>query len=230
MKHLAAFAASALALGATGALAGSYSPPPVDPIPTPVPIIETFSWSGGYVGLHLGVATGNNRWDERSVSASSTPGDWGGTPWGVRLGYDMQSGAWVFGAALDYTHGVEATSETSATFACGATGCVTTVDNTVALRARVGYAWDRTLFYATAGAARGEVMASSSINPNHGSGSLNGWVAGVGLEHAVNNRWSVGVEYLHTDLGRLEIPVACNTDCFTDVSFGTLRLGVNFRF
>lgn len=230
MKHFLSTTASALALSAvtaTSALATGPIDPPEPYIPPVIPVM--YDWSGGYVGLRVGVPMGDNFWSERGVGAEADPGDWDGTLYGLSAGYDMQRGAFVFGAALDYTGGtMEAVSTTSATYFCGA-GCETMVENQFALRGRIGRAFDRTLVYATAGFASGEATAGSG-GSILGNDRLNGWVAGLGIEHAVTDNFSLSFEYLYTDLGRLEIPLSCGTDCFTDVSYGTVRIGANFRF
>lgn len=149
---------------------------------------------------------------------------------GLTAGYDMQRGSMVYGAALDYTGGtLTATSTTSGVFGC-LTGCITDVEHGVALRGRVGQAYDRTLLFATAGIASAEVTGRIAGLGVTGSGRLNGWVAGLGVEHAVSSRMTVSFEYLFTNLGRLELPTLCEIDCYTDVSFGTIRLGANMRF
>src|SRR5262249_56179659 len=67
-----------------------------------------------------------------------------------------------------------------------------------------------------------------------------GWAAGVGIEYAVWNNISVGVEYLHVDLGNTTLvqPVAVtvagltfppSSARFEDVS-DMVRLKVNWRF
>jgi len=229
MKQLLVATTVALAT-ATSALAsgpGIPAEPYVAPMP---PIPASYNWTGGYVGLRLGAPVGDNFWAERSVGAESDADNWSGTPYGVTAGYDMQNGDWVFGGALDYSRGdISASSLTSATFGCIAS-CDTVIEDTLALRIRAGRAFDRTLIFATAGVAAGNVIARTPGGLPLGEDRLTGWTAGVGVEHAVTNQFSISIEYLHTNLGRLEIPLSCGTDCYTDVRFGTVRLGANFRF
>jgi len=185
---------------------------------------ERLSWL-----LCVGMLLGDNFWAERGIPVANTPGDWEGTPWGLTAGYDMQHGSMVYGAALDFTGGtITATSTTGGGFGCGGGSCFTDVENSVALRGRIGRAHDRTLFYATAGLASAEATGRTAVV--NGSDRLLGWVAGVGIEHAVSDRTTLSLEYLYTDLGRLELPTACVFNCYTDVAYGTLRLGVNIRF
>ncbi|MCB1388287.1 MAG: porin family protein [Rhodobacteraceae bacterium] len=228
MRRTALLAVALWAMASGSALAsGPVAPPP--PYIAPV-VPTTFDWSGGYIGLRLGAPLGENTWAERSIGAESTPDRWSGTLWGLSAGYDRQSGSMVYGAALDYTGGeIVGASTTSASFGC-AGACETHVENTLAIRGRVGRAFDRTLVYATAGFATGNATARNPGGLPLGSDRLNGWTAGLGVEHALSDRFSINLEYLFTDLGRLEIPASCTVNCYSDVSFGTIRLGANFRF
>ncbi|WP_323037411.1 outer membrane protein [Pararhodobacter sp.] len=220
--------AAGLAAGlATSALASGpvtvYEPPIVPFVPA------TYDWSGFYAGLHVGTLLDNNNWAERSGPVANTPGDWGGTPWGLTAGYNMQSGAMVYGAAFDYTGGtLTANSTTGGGFFCVGGTCTTTVENGFAIRGRIGRAFDRTLIYATAGLASGDATGFAGVTT--GQDRLTGWTAGIGIEHAVSDVVSLNLEYLYTDLGRLELPTACGVNCYTDVNYGTVRLGVNFNF
>ena len=86
------------------------------------------------------------------------------------------------------------------------------------VRARLGYAWDRTLIYATGGWAYGRARNSISdirlcgvvgggtgcVWGDGASRSLNyssGWTLGAGLEYAFTNNLSAKIEYLYVDLG-----------------------------
>ncbi len=228
MKKLLASTFLATTLASTALASGPIAPPP-PPVVLSMP--TAYDWTGAYVGLRIGTPTGENNWAERGIGAESTPDTWDGTLYGLSAGYDRQHGDYVFGAAIDYTGGtITANSTDSATFFCAGATCDTMVENQYAVRGRIGRAMDRTLVYVTGGFASGEATASHTVLGVLGNDRLNGWTAGFGLEHAVNNRFSVSLEYLFTDLGRLEIPTSCFTDCFTDVSFGTLRIGANLRF
>jgi outer membrane immunogenic protein len=100
------------------------------------------------------------------------------------------------------------------------------------VRARVGYAWDRILVYATGGLAYGGIRnngngfaagvtattAAGFVNPvnglagptsafiggvtTHGSSTKTGWTVGAGAEYAITNNWTVKAEYLYANFGR----------------------------
>ena len=233
MSHrLAPILVSALFAGFP--LSAALASGPVSVYETPAEIVSppmapAYDWTGGYIGLHIGESFGENFWAERSVGGASTPGDWDGTPFGLSAGYDIQSGGLVYGAAIDYTGGeLVAGSASSGSFGCAGGTCETRVDNQLAIRGRVGVAMDRTLFYATAGLASGEARGQALVT--NGSDRLTGWTAGIGVEHALSDNLSVNLEYLYTDLGRLELPSSCGANCYTDVDYGTLRVGAQFRF
>ncbi len=210
----ATLATTALASGPTAPV---YEPPVM--LPSPVAV---YDWTGFYGGLNVGRPTNSNTWDGAGAT-TSTPGDWSGTIWGLTLGYDMQAGDWVYGAALDYSPSNFDATGTSGTLACAAGDCLTELDDTAALRARFGRAFDRTMVYGTAGFATGS--ATGTYGGTVASDRLNGYTVGLGIEHAITDNVSLNAEYLYTDLGTLTLPLAS-----TDVSYGTVRIGANFRF
>jgi len=98
------------------------------------------------------------------------------------------------------------------------------------VRARLGYAIDRTLIYGTAGLAYG------------GSNSRVGYAVGGGVEYAFNNAWSAKLEAMYVGLNRgnsnsvggVYDPVA-NTLFLANTArrkndFVVVRAGLNYRF
>ena len=221
---------AATALGALGASAGG---PVTTSTEAPVAVAETappFAWVGPYAGMALSLPTGDNFFTERSVDARATPGDWEGTLGYLSGGYDWQRNRLVYGAAMDLALGsLEAQGESSSEYGCGSDGCDIDLSKYISLRGRVGVTRGAALWYGTAGIARADAEAGFVEGEVAGSDTLTGWVAGLGVEYRVSKALSVDVSYLHSDLGRLEIG-DCGVDCFTDVSFGQLKLGANFRW
>ncbi|MGA7492176.1 MAG: outer membrane protein [Syntrophobacteraceae bacterium] len=116
------------------------------------------------------------------------------------------------------------------------------------LRGRLGYTpADRLLLYITGGLAYGEVSSSTSYSERFrstgvpafsgfafsGSSSdmLVGWCAGAGGEYAINNCWSVKLEYLYVDLGSMSYSIA-GTPLTTNISTAqnVFRVGLNYKF
>lgn len=130
-----------------------------------------------------------------------------GGEFGLRGGYDWQRGALVFGVVgeLGYASGddsVTAFSTTPANYAFKRN-----LDWLAAARVRVGYATGRFLPYVTGGVATGNVNSTfsssntaNSFTPSRRDDMETGWQLGGGVETKVSDRWSVGLEYLYTDL------------------------------
>jgi outer membrane immunogenic protein len=219
------------AVVAAPALAGGPTAVEPEPVAMAAPSLPAIAdWSGFYAGLAFGIPTGDNTFSERGVGARAQSDDWEGTLTYLTGGYDWQSGTLVYGAALDLGIGsIDASGQTSDDYGCG-DNCNIEVDKYMALRGRVGYATGSALLYGTAGFARADAEADFADGIVAGSDSLSGWVAGVGVEYKVTDTISVDMSYLQNDLGTLQIPDNCGTDCFTDVKFGQLKLGANFRW
>lgn len=223
MKKFLAAAAVLTALGGFGG-SGWAADPSIDP---------GFDWTGLYVGVVAGYGFGETTWEERSVSAESDSGDFDGFTGGATLGFNVQTSSnLVVGAELDgLWSDINGTSTSSGTFGCGALGCDVDVNWFGTGRLRAGMAIGNTLPYLTGGVAVGEAEAiAPSVPTTQSDDTLVGWTVGAGLEHAFNQNLSVKAEVLYVDLGKLEIPTSCSTQCFTDVDFTTARVGLNWHF
>ncbi len=129
------------------------------------------------------------------------------------------------------------------------------------VRGRIGFvlpSWPNLMLYGTGGFAYGQVnnnVGVAVINPGAGGGIMvgrgnfdgtkTGWTAGGGVEWSPMSfpAWSLKVEYLYTDLGATNIPVAginvagayyacCvfgGSDSLT-TRFHTVRAGLNWHF
>ncbi len=231
MKKLL-LASAALIVAISTASAADLSPRMVTKAPPPVPM---FSWTGFYVGLNVGGkwATTDGSVSSAAVAtpavaaaslalASSTDSTIIG---GGQVGYNWQAPGsnWVFGVEGDIdaqkwstTRGVAAPFPTAVPiFIPGDTFTVES-DWQASLRGRIGYAWDRTLLYATGGVAFTQVKTSAffaaatiGINPAvlapavsaSDTQTLVGGTVGAGLEYAMTNNLSLGVEGRYTWYG-----------------------------
>jgi outer membrane immunogenic protein len=122
---------------------------------------------------------------------------------------------------------------------------------------RVGYAWDRTLFYVKGGAAFVQVEASVAdacqtvatgcgnwiITTRDTTDTITTWTVGGGIEWAIYNNWSIKGEYMFigsghglTTCGFAADPngaaVAGGQFCFNHAFPGihTAKFGLNYRF
>ena len=192
-----------------------------------------FSWTGFYVGGHVGYGGGSfgpgtNPLPEQGVFF---PPSVTGMIGGYQAGYNRQlSNNVVIGAETDisFTSPLDRPRLIPAPFN-------TTMDYFATARGRVGYAFGAVVPYVTAGAA----WAQTRININDPDGSIAGtksklqlgWVAGIGIEFALGGNWSAKAEYNYVDLGSrtygfdgLAIP-----DTRVDPKLQTLKLGLNLK-
>ena len=95
------------------------------------------------------------------------------------------------------------------------------------MRARIGYAFDRTLIFATGGVAFTQFSASlSDENFVDADQNLTGWTIGAGAEYAFTNNWIGRVEYRYYDFSDDTL------EGFGDfgVETNTLTVGVSYKF
>ena len=215
-------------VAALGLLATALSAQAAD-LPHPIyksprAVVAYYNWTGFYLGVNGGYAWGTSNWDLPSMSLK--PKGWlaGGT-----VGYNYQTGSWVWGLEGDYDW-----ADVKASAACGAFSCETKNTWLATARARVGYAFDRWLPYITGGGAFGQVKASSTNPAAPGaSDTRTGWTVGAGLEYAFLGNWSAKIEYLYVDLGKFNCGTSCAVGLPTDnVSFkeNIVRAGINYKF
>jgi opacity protein-like surface antigen len=157
--------------------------------------------------------------------------------WGAQLGFQWQSGQFVFGAEADgdpFHHNVSASQsqQLPPTALTPSTTIASTrevqMDRIWSVRARLGYAFGRTLVYATGGYASARLSAfaidtftnpggpaascapapcQANLGPegpnittsSNARGTVGGWRAGLGVDQRLTRHLSIGLEYLHTD-------------------------------
>jgi outer membrane immunogenic protein len=189
--------------------------------------VAPFSWSGLYIGLNGGYGWGTSSWSSVATAGDTKPK---GLLGGGTIGYNLQTGVWVWGLEGDFDISQIKGSTTGGTGVCAGLGCETRNRWLATGRGRIGYSFDRWLPFITGGAAFGDVKMS----PNTGLSETKtkvGWTAGAGVEYAFMGAWSAKLEYLYVDLGTSSCSAA-TCGIATDVSFKSslVRAGVNYRF
>jgi opacity protein-like surface antigen len=135
---------------------------------------------------------------------------------GGTLGCNYQMNSWVFGIEGDGSWG----SVKGSSIDLQNTRDYNTVLEKrwlATARARVGYAWDRTLFYVTGGGAWAGAKFSFPCHTGAIAGCLlyttsktvSGWTIGAGLEYGLTNNWTVKGEWLYVDFGTPSFTAAC---------------------
>ncbi len=179
-----------------------------------------------------------------------------GATFGGELGYNWQAGMAVLGVETDFQYfGLKGSATSSALYPCCApTGFTISssmkTDWLFTVRPRLGLAGDHWMVYGTGGLAVADLKANfvftdtfaTALETGSISSTRAGWVAGVGGEYAFAPRWSVKLEYLHVDLGRVSTtsanltafapPIPFPTNVYThsiDLKSDVVRAGVNFH-
>lgn len=219
---------------ATAASAADMGPPAKAPV-----AVNIYNWAGFYIGVNGGVGRQNFSIDS-SDEASTVSGSGTGGIFGGQIGYNWQQRYWVYGVEVDedWAHLDDFINVASVP---GSTA-LSHVDSLGSARVRTGLAIEDTLVYATGGLAWGHVKngwANSYTVPAgtccdvSSSKTRIGWVGGVGVEHMLDQHWTVRLEGLYYDLGRdtknATITGTTYNSQFTNEVF-VGRLGVNYKW
>lgn len=193
--------------------------PPLEPYSYVSPL-DTARWSGAYLGLNYGYATGQSAVTGGSGLFSL---DQSGGVGGVYGGYNWQLGNLVLGLEAELgTGNYDGTTGTGA-------GLVSSQLNTLAgVRARAGVLLSPAfLVYATGGFAWGDM--DFTANTVTQTDWIGGYQIGAGTELNVAGPWTLRLEYLYTDLDSQTLTHSGVTNTY-DPDFHTIRAGVSFKF
>jgi outer membrane immunogenic protein len=213
-----ALAAATVALGVSAASAADMGQRPVYKA-QPAPVMAAYNWSGFYVGGHLGYAWSSE--EARSTLTGITgQTDPDGFLGGAQIGFNWQTGAFVFGVEADW-------SWTNADGSTAIPAAITAEHNWYGTAtARVGYAVDNWLWYVKGGAAW--LDADHTIGALTFSDTRTGWTVGTGLEWALGPNWSAKLEYNYMDFGKDTIGTVLPVEIDTQVH--VVKAGINYRF
>lgn len=186
-----------------------------------VPFVQMYNWTGLYVGANIGYG-----WGRASDSLGLVSGNLNGVIGGGQVGYNWQMNNLVLGVETDFQGSGQSQTSTAGAF---------TITDRIryfgTVRARVGFAWDRTLLYVTGGYAYTNIGSDVTGPGVAGSANTTKWggTVGAGLEYAFAGPWSAKAEYLYVDSGT----VAVTSGVFTDnvrIKNHIGRVGINYRF
>jgi outer membrane immunogenic protein len=166
------------------------------------------NWSGIYIGVNGGYTFGGSKWSDSVTGNSSGSFGTSGFVFGGTVGANYQVGSLVFGGEGDGDFADASGFGTFTAMSLCAGGCLTKNTWLSTARGRVGYAFDRYLVYATAGAAFGDIRANFSNGPISRSTEA-GWTVGAGIEVALGRNWSAKAEYLFVHLADGSCTTAC---------------------
>lgn len=216
-------------------LAGGLAEPVFEPVVTAVPETptEVATWSGLYIGATLGYAfNGDDRLGIRDAASGELLGDAGkmspsGAQAGLRIGYRWQRGSVVFGPELGFTAADISDSASGVVDGIAYTG-ESTVSDLLALRFKTGFVTTSGLMaFGTLGVARASV--DYRLNGLSADYTATGYIAGLGLEKAINDSWSLTGELEYISLGRETRTFGPVTTEATP-SHTSVNVGLNYRF
>ena len=227
MKKLL-FGAAACLVFAAPAFAADLRPRTYTKAPVYTAPEVVYSWTGFYIGGHVGGAF---------PGGSSFEGSDARFLGGVQGGFDYQFATnWVVGAEAQYSW-LGGNSGGGVVFP-GGTLVTGNTDQLGSATARLGYAFGPTLLYAKGGYAWrgnndigvsvGGLPAAFTTSGNH----RDGYTVGAGLEYMFAPNWSVKGEYQFYNLGNTTFtagPAPIIGARFRDDEH-TAKLGINYRF
>jgi outer membrane immunogenic protein len=151
--------------------------------------LNPINWTGFIVAPYFGYETLN-----LNGAGSAGLGDPKGWRVGGELDYDYQIGNFVVGIAGDafYTWYDSNTAGPQ-------NGLSTRLFDYETVRARLGYAVGRWMFFGTGGAAFGDLEVKNALSGASQRQVLTGWTAGGGVEWVWNNNVTLRGEVAHTD-------------------------------
>jgi outer membrane immunogenic protein len=215
--------------------------------PPPAPVAAP-SWAGWYIGVNVGGAGQRSYFFDPDIqNGVATPGTRNGSSFigGGQIGYNWQSGNFVYGLEGDFSGLSRPTGTYFRNTRFGSPNCCTYGSHVpwlATVRGRLGVTVGdgNTLLYGTGGVAIGRVKAMANEAGQFGPGSpLNdysatrvGWAAGGGIERMIAPHWTVGLEGLFADLGSYTKASSAEGKCCATVHNKLLigRFKINYKF
>ncbi len=192
------------ALFSGSAVAADLRRPPLKAPPPPL-LPPIFTWTGCYVGGHIGGLWASKDWHFREVGFDEHHGqhDADGFLGGIQGGCDYQfggpGGGFVVGIAADYAWAnADGEHQRFFTFQADEARFRSEIDLVASVTARLGWGVDRFLIYVKGGFAwerdKFHVRTLTLLNEWDASDTRTGWTIGIGGEYAFTNWVSAFLE------------------------------------
>ncbi|OCC01062.1 hypothetical protein BA190_30695 [Labrys sp. WJW] len=225
-------------LCSTSVYAADLAAQAVEPVP---PVVTPYNWSGPYVGLHAGYGWGRENDDQSKLFPTVTPTttavaevlsatadkfDLSGFVGGAHAGYNYQINEFVIGVEGDIDY-----SNLNGSAHANYGGTLRTLKLKTewqgSARARIGYAFDNILVYATGGLALANAKLSTA-----GADSSNthvGWTVGLGAEYAFTQNWIGRLEVRYSDFNKKSYATP-DGRVKADWNQTTVTAGISYKF
>jgi outer membrane immunogenic protein len=231
------FAAAAVTVLSICSAAAADLPVPPAPAPTaPVAYAPAavYSWTGFYIGGHVGAGFANSSWSD-PLSGGNNSFNNAGFLGGGQVGANYQLNMLVLGVEGDFSWtGLGLKGQ--GTDSIGNT-INSTTNWTSTVTGRVGAAFDRLLIYGKGGVAFAQDNSGfTDVFGNNASTTFmrTGWTVGAGIEYALTNNWTARIEYDYLGFGSQSLNFAtATTPSYTsnaNLNIQEIKAGINFKF
>ena len=209
----------------------------------PTPAVYAFSWTGAYIGGQVGGI--QNRISGPFTNAAGVGG--------INGGYSTSRTSFMLGGYAGYNYqfagNIVVGVETDINAVLGNRGRVNNFQYAVgsnydittrqtyngAVRGRLGYAYDRALFYVAGGFAYGNAKTSYAVAGTaptvFNNSTHTGYTLGAGVDYAITNNIIARLEYRYTDLGHKSfVDTTNNVADRVKLRSNAVLLGVAYKF
>jgi outer membrane immunogenic protein len=170
----------------------------------PPPKQQKPDWAGFYFKNNSAVTT--DPWTASMQASGFTSPTASAPPVNENFGYNFQSGNFVFGLEGSLAAANFDGKFTAPYLPATTTGAWTPNMNWLGtVTGRFGYSFEQWLPYVKGGFAAADIGsplqgAGAAVGSFSQGTEVGGWTAGVGFEYQFSPKWSLGLEYLYTDL------------------------------
>jgi outer membrane immunogenic protein len=211
-----------------------------------IPVEPGFTWTGAYIGLHVGGAWGDKDWAFTDglggpiIPPTTTSHSVTGFIGGAQVGYNWQFDRVVAGAEAEISW---ANIDGDSICPNPEAVCSTEIRWIGSATARLGMAMNRFLIYGKGGVAFADDSYFATfftdplfVDDSSAGGTRVGWTIGAGGEYAINDKWSAKLEYMFADFGSDTEDFTFNVDGIfastadIEQQLHTVKFGINYHF
>jgi len=188
-------------------------------------------WSGVYVGGNLTYTDTdtNAEFVNPALSAFDPNSNPTGLSVGAQFGVMQQFDMFVLGIEGSVNVG-----DVSVTVTDPYVGSPDTVTNTsdfsVTVLGRAGVALGNFLPYVVGGYVGSHITTSATSGNLSDDGFFSGWAVGAGFQLALDDHWSAGLQYLHTDIADVNFYEGAGYETTANPISNSFTMNFNYRF
>lgn len=184
---------------------------------------EASIWGGGYIGAQVGYDWAKTKLSFNNQNASMNNNGFIG---GIYAGYNWEfSNAYILGLEGDINY-----SDLSKNISVNNQSWGSRLEWEGAIRARIGFNYERVLPYLAAGISFAGVKDNYSNTTNNYADNNNtrtGYTLGAGIDYSLTNSFIIRAEYRYSDYGKKNI---FSNNAESKISVNSVRLGLAYKF